>query len=147
MVRLKSSCNSIKPSTVTVSHWPVGWNIRWQSQILPAQFNGCDYLYFLRTHLLGLWENVSFSTFITATHDNKRNYPSPQDTWACRQGYVPEMELADEPFWRSCQVCSYSCISQHFMKPEGSLPCSQESSTGPYPEPDAEMHKRLTLVK
>jgi hypothetical protein len=31
---------------------------------------------------------------------------------------------------------SYSRISQHFMAPKASSPCSQQPSTGPYPEPD-----------
>jgi hypothetical protein len=33
-----------------------------------------------------------------------------------------------EPFLRSGQLCSHSRTSQHFMQPECSLPCSQESS-------------------
>jgi hypothetical protein len=37
---------------------------------------------------------------------------------------------------RSRRVYSNSRTSQHFMEPEGSLPCPQEPSTGPQPEPD-----------
>jgi hypothetical protein len=41
-----------------------------------------------------------------------------------------------EPFLRRRQLCSHSRTSQHFMEPEGSVPCSQEPpSIGPYSEP------------
>jgi hypothetical protein len=33
-------------------------------------------------------------------------------------------------------MLGYSIVSQHFMKPEGSIPNSQELSTCSYPEPD-----------
>jgi hypothetical protein len=40
-----------------------------------------------------------------------------------------------EPFLRIHQLGSPSRTSQHFMEPEGSIPCSQEPSNGPYSEP------------
>jgi hypothetical protein len=40
-----------------------------------------------------------------------------------------------KPYLKS-QFCSYSRASQYFMEPKGSLLCSQEPSTDPYPEPD-----------
>jgi hypothetical protein len=65
----------------------------------------------------------------TTTHDNLLTHSR---SWA---------------FLRSCQMCSYSRTSQYFMKPEGSLPCSEEPSTGAYSEPDRSSlyHPTLSL--
>jgi hypothetical protein len=41
-----------------------------------------------------------------------------------------------EPSLRSCQLHSYSRTSQYFIEPEGALHCSQEPTTGLYPQPD-----------
>jgi hypothetical protein len=41
-----------------------------------------------------------------------------------------------ETSFRSCHLLNYSRNSQNFVEPEGSLPGSQEPSTGPYPESD-----------
>jgi hypothetical protein len=48
---------------------------------------------------------------------------------------------------RNRQSLSYSRFSQYFMEPEGSLPCSKESSTDLYPEPDQSTpyHPSLSL--
>jgi hypothetical protein len=40
-----------------------------------------------------------------------------------------------EFFFEKPLVARYSRFSQHFMESEGSLPCSQQPSTIPYPQP------------
>jgi hypothetical protein len=73
-----------------------------------------------------LWTNIRPSSYIQ-TLDR-----AVQDLHTARHS----LTHGAEPFLRSCQLCSYSRNSQHFMEPEGSLPCSREPSTGPDSEAD-----------
>jgi hypothetical protein len=43
------------------------------------------------------------------------------------------MELS--PSWETADYAATQEIPSNFKEPEGSSPCSQERSTGPYPEP------------
>jgi hypothetical protein len=54
-----------------------------------------------------------------------------------------------EPFLRSCQLFIHSEIPSNFKEPESSSLCSQEPSTGPYPEPDrsSPYHPMLSLLR
>jgi hypothetical protein len=47
-----------------------------------------------------------------------------------------EKSASEEPAWADCCRLAASRISQHFMDPESSLPCSQEASTSTDPEPN-----------
>jgi hypothetical protein len=40
-----------------------------------------------------------------------------------------------EPSWEAANCAAIQKILSNFKEPEGSSPCSQEPSTGPYPEP------------
>jgi hypothetical protein len=55
--------------------------------------------------------------------------------YTARRALIYLLTYGAEPFLTSCQFCSHSRTSQHFMELESSLPCSQELSTGPCPEP------------
>jgi hypothetical protein len=48
----------------------------------------------------------------------------------------PNTYLRNWALLEKLELYSHARTSQDFMEPEGPLPCSQEPSTGPYPEPD-----------
>jgi hypothetical protein len=59
------------------------------------------------------------------------------------------MEQEQSSCWEAASSAATNRISQHFMEPEGSLPCSQEASIGPYPELDQSnpYHPILPLLR
>jgi hypothetical protein len=61
------------------------------------------------------------------------HFPATLSDWTRRATYLLT-ELS--PSWEAANCAATQKLPQHFMEPEGSLPCSQAPFTCPYPEPD-----------
>jgi hypothetical protein len=66
-----------------------------------------------------------------------------------RQGSNRNTYLLTElnPSWEAANCVAIHEISSNFKEPEGSSPCSQEPSAGPYPEPVRSSRNRNTNTK
>jgi hypothetical protein len=114
-----SSCNTC------YSHFVCGKNISTCNDRLHVARSGTFYALLLQYSVSRYFHNiklVSLTRYILYTY--------------VRYLHAYLLIYGAELFLRSCQLCSHLRNSQHFMEPESSLPCSQEPSTCPYPEPD-----------
>jgi hypothetical protein len=87
---------------------------------------------------VALITNLNMSFGFQASQFTKDNL-AKFNKWFRRQHFLHQSTNkfhGAKPFLRSRYLGRYSRTSQDFMGPEGSLPCTQEPSTGPYPGPD-----------
>jgi hypothetical protein len=86
--------------------------------------------------ILGLFNDcIGYSAFNCVKDVEKGRHASIYGTIPTWSRLTCLLTHGVEPFLRSRQLYSNSRTSQDLMEPECSISCSQEPSTGPYPEP------------
>jgi hypothetical protein len=72
-----------------------------------------------------IWQNHGSLEHCQAPSQNQKHHQLTQ--------LIDSMKLS--PSWEAASCAAIQKFTQYFMEPEGSLSCSQEPSTGQYPEP------------
>jgi hypothetical protein len=89
---------------------------------------------------LGCWPRICSVLFRVSCWAELDYFIHGNSKWSKRfkyhRNYTYLLSYGAEPFLRSCQLHSSSRTPQHFMEPEGSIPCSQKPCIFLYPEPE-----------
>jgi hypothetical protein len=97
-------------------------------------------------------QSVEETRFISSRRTPESGMTTDLSILSHNEKYHQLTQLTDfmklSPSWETASWAGTQKFPQYFMEPEGSLPCSQDPSTGPYPEPDrsSPYHPNLSKI-
>ena len=131
-------------SWLTSLHHPRTSQIWWIKKALIPEFhkvpNSCKKCWSYASKCVsgwgGFWRFKSSETWRYVAGLISRDVSKGRDAVIFRGKAVQHTKKQHGPSWKRWQFLSLWRNSPHFMKPEGSLPRSQEPATSPYPQTD-----------